>query len=627
MGKKIEPELKKVCDYLKLNYEEEFVIPAYQRGYSWNDIQLDKLWDDIVNYDENSRDNHFFGTVIISLEDNDTKFVLVDGQQRTTTFLILLKALLIRINDALKNFTVDEETEELYNGLKNRRKSIMEILYKIDKDRIKDQYDDIFDNNIYKDESIRVLENNSINEEYKEELINILRSKDIDEAEKNAIKIRNKKFDNKYSQFFRNFKYLYENKIKDLEKDTVSSIAKKFLEKCELIVIKSWQMEQAINMFNSLNSDGMPLEDSDIISSKMYVEAQRLNKENQFKQLWQDLLSFNKELVYVKKQELNPILTQHMYYIRALKGETKTKTGVGIDVTTPGLRKYYLDINKEIIQNPIETTNKMLILVTIWKEIQKIPIIELLLQSNDNAKIFMAGYLYRFVNKYNSYQEVKMCVNDIIVIAECLLRLFIVLELVDVGYSSKYFKTFLFGIENDFVDVNITDSAIKEKFDSHINKCWEKDQIYDWILEYEGNFLVKVDEYLFAKQMGKDFKFSEKVDIEHIMPKSGKNIVSIMNDAEIKDKDEFNYYIDKLGNKILLETSINRTIGNAWFREKILEKINDKKGYVNSIYPNAIYLVNEYKNKKEKEIIWTKKEIIKHTDIKAKRIIDFVFGY
>ena len=56
----------------------------------------DKLWTDITDFieSESKRDPYFFGTIIINCENNDEEFSLIDGQQRTTTFMLLLKALL-----------------------------------------------------------------------------------------------------------------------------------------------------------------------------------------------------------------------------------------------------------------------------------------------------------------------------------------------------------------------------------------------------------------------------------------------------------------------------------------------------------------------------------------------------
>ena len=50
MAKDIEPKLKLISEYLKINPNELFVIPEYQRGYSWDIVQCDKLWQDVESF-------------------------------------------------------------------------------------------------------------------------------------------------------------------------------------------------------------------------------------------------------------------------------------------------------------------------------------------------------------------------------------------------------------------------------------------------------------------------------------------------------------------------------------------------------------------------------------------------
>ena len=131
MAKNIEPKLKKIGDYLKLDEDTVFIIPEYQRAYSWNIDNCDKLWQDINDYvDNGSKDRYFFGTIIVNCQDNDTKLGLIDGQQRTTTFLLLLKALLVRINVAIERTSNDDDSASLCRGLQERRRRIIGILYK-----------------------------------------------------------------------------------------------------------------------------------------------------------------------------------------------------------------------------------------------------------------------------------------------------------------------------------------------------------------------------------------------------------------------------------------------------------------------------------------------------------------
>lgn len=76
-----------------------------------------------------------------------------------------------------------------------------------------------------------------------------------------------------------------------------------------------------------------------------------------------------------------------------------------------------------------------------------------------------------------------------------------------------------------------------------------------------------------AKEKGMSFTLGTKYDIEHIMPYSGNNLQEIRKDAEIDSEEEFHSIVNKLGNKILLEEKINRTIGNEWFRIKVSTKL------------------------------------------------------
>ena len=77
---------------------EQYVIPAYQRRYSWKRHQVQDVWDDLDILE--AADSHLFGT-IVCLAGHHTAGVnqleLVDGQQRLTTISILLYCLLDRL--------------------------------------------------------------------------------------------------------------------------------------------------------------------------------------------------------------------------------------------------------------------------------------------------------------------------------------------------------------------------------------------------------------------------------------------------------------------------------------------------------------------------------------------------
>ena len=632
MAKNIDPKLVTIGDYLRLDEEVKFIVPEFQRKYAWEINNCEKLWADITDFIESDRrDPYFFGTIIINCLNDDTELRLIDGQQRTTTFMLLLKALLTKINETLEDMVDDSESESLRRGLRERRRNLISILYKTDSEEISDEPNVEKDSKIYN--SFDSLSNISNQEMYKDELMNIMKSSSYVEAEKNAIKIPYKQKDNKYTNFFRNFKHFYYNE--NLNKiDFLNKFTKTILEECQIIEIKSWKVEQAIEMFNSLNSDGMPLNDSDIIYSKMYASAAAHSEEEEksLGEKWSYLIELTNDLESKKLVSINALLNQKMYLYRCLRKETINASG-GIDVTTPGLRNYFLNINTDLIKDPINFCNELIILAEIWNIAKDNNAIKVLLNFSDNSRLFLASYFHRFDSyfKFNDDGKIEISVvnkeklnEEIKDMAELFLRLFAILSLVDSGYSSSNFKSFLFEEEIKLVDETVPFEEIKRDFDVHINKCWNSEDIYLRILDYDKNDLVYLNEYLFAKNKNDNLVIGSDIDIEHIMPQSGKNKDIIKSDAGMDDIEMFNEYINKIGNKILLEYNINRSIGNEWFRTKIATKITDKSGYVNSKYPIAKYLVNQYKSSSKP--YWTKDDIDRETKNAGERIKNFVFG-
>jgi len=81
-----------------INGTTQFVIPVFQRDYSWTESQCEQLWKDVIRIAEDKTErNHFLGSVVyISTGDTSagfTRWLLIDGQQRVTTLTLLLTAL------------------------------------------------------------------------------------------------------------------------------------------------------------------------------------------------------------------------------------------------------------------------------------------------------------------------------------------------------------------------------------------------------------------------------------------------------------------------------------------------------------------------------------------------------
>lgn len=90
----------------------EYLIPNYQRPYSWDEQNCQILWDDLFNVFEDSSmgnekdDGYFLGNIVLARgNDNKGYCEVIDGQQRLITIVLLAKALSLYDdkNTALEN--------------------------------------------------------------------------------------------------------------------------------------------------------------------------------------------------------------------------------------------------------------------------------------------------------------------------------------------------------------------------------------------------------------------------------------------------------------------------------------------------------------------------------------------
>jgi len=147
-----------------MNGPKQFIIPIYQRTYSWTLKECKQLWEDIIKAGKDGKiSSHFLGSIVYvekGLYQISTipKLLLIDGQQRLTTISLFLSALSKVLkepingmsSDKLKNYYLinrDEEEEKRYKLILT--KSDKETLFKIidhkelfdeDSQRIKDNY-------------------------------------------------------------------------------------------------------------------------------------------------------------------------------------------------------------------------------------------------------------------------------------------------------------------------------------------------------------------------------------------------------------------------------------------------------------------------------------------------------
>ncbi|GAA8016929.1 hypothetical protein HpMS68_06860 [Helicobacter pylori] len=156
-----------LLNFMKDNQKNQLVIPIYQRLYSWEKEQCKQLWDDIIKIGRDDKMNgHFIGSILYVINDktsysNNVLFI-IDGQQRLTTITLLLTALRDHLSDEVKRKEI--ENHYLINSDKDGDKKFRLILSDSDKDTLLYLIDK--DRRKPSDPSLKIVENFKLFEEW-----------------------------------------------------------------------------------------------------------------------------------------------------------------------------------------------------------------------------------------------------------------------------------------------------------------------------------------------------------------------------------------------------------------------------------------------------------------------------
>ena len=128
-----------------LKQSPQFVIPIYQRTYSWTERECLQLWNDIVRAGENDDVSaHFVGSVVyiekgLYQVSSQTPLLVIDGQQRLATVSLLLEALARHLGDAepVDGFSAKKiRNYYLLNPLEDDDRRFKVLLTQTDKDTL-----------------------------------------------------------------------------------------------------------------------------------------------------------------------------------------------------------------------------------------------------------------------------------------------------------------------------------------------------------------------------------------------------------------------------------------------------------------------------------------------------------
>ena len=230
-----------------------YLIPVYQRTYSWEEEQCVRLWNDIVNLHHTQREGHFVGSIVRIDEDSaagSTVAMIIDGQQRLTTLTLLLVALR---DFAMSNAGsgCDVNPEKINDTLLLNKYEVGDAKYKL----LLTQTD--------RDALIKKIEGAPI-----------------------PVSLKSRILDN------------YDFFAAQIAKGEISptalydSIGK--LQIVDIVLDRQYDDPQAI--FESLNSTGMDLKDSDLIRNHLLMELNSTEQADVYNNIWRPTeLLFNYE--------------------------------------------------------------------------------------------------------------------------------------------------------------------------------------------------------------------------------------------------------------------------------------------------------------------------------------------
>lgn len=349
---KLNVDQKSVKDLFQ-NNKADFLIPDYQRPYAWEDKECQTLWDDIFafafpddDYEkfDGSKDEYFLGP-IVTFRNDEGKLEVIDGQQRLTTLMLLLRAF-YSMFDNMKDA----------NSVKTRE-NIARCIWKTDEFGSPDMNFLKIDSQVATDKD-------------KDEFLSILKTGSVTSEQKSNYADNYRFFQKEIEKFLKQYPSYF------------PYLPIRILNNCILLPIEAESQDTALRIFSTLNDRGKPLSDSDIFKAQFYKFYSKQGKKDEFITQWKELEELTEKIFHpISGTPMDELFTRYMYYERAVK-EIKSST-------TEALRKFYERDGYKLLQS-IETFENLKLLAAFWDDV-----------SNQNKERFSEKVLRRlFVLNY-----------------------------------------------------------------------------------------------------------------------------------------------------------------------------------------------------------------------------------
>lgn len=518
-----------------LNTSRQFIVPIFQRNYSWQKSQYEQLWFDILRASKfKEKQNHFIGSIVYidmgTPAGRPQQLLLIDGQQRLTTISILLCA----IKDYVQKFNLETK-------LINLAKIKNQFLYNSDE--------------IYEDRYKLLL-----NVQDKETYIKLI---------DNTIFTVNKPVIN----IIKCYEFFYE-RIEDFIKQhgQIDEIYAGIFKLSLVSISLDKDSDNPQMIFESMNSTGKDLSQTDLLRNYLLMDLTPEKQTRLYKTYWKPMEELFGEDIY--KNDVN----KFDYFIRDFL-TLKSDTGYicKINNVYENFKRYYLDNNCE----------KFAVLKDLFTYAKYYACIDLLQENDDELKLYWQEFkkldshvVYPFLLKlYDDYSRQILIKEDFKKILQVVISYLWRRAICEIPTNSlsKTFATLYQAVDKeDYVNSVIKAFVFKSSYkrfpsDYEVREKLQTKDIYHFRLR---KYLLEALENYYHKEPI-DLN-TANYTIEHIMPQNIEHNLSWQQMLGEDWQEVHSLYLHSLGN--LTITGYNAEMSNKSF----VEKVNGESGFKHS---------------------------------------------
>ena len=543
-----------------LNTSRQFIVPIFQRNYSWQKSQYEQLWFDILRASKfKEKQNHFIGSIVYidmgTPAGRPQQLLLIDGQQRLTTISILLCA----IKDYVQKFNLETK-------LINLAKIKNQFLYnsdEIDEDRYK-----LLLNVQDKETYIKLIDNTIFT---------------VNKPATNIIKC---------------YEFFYE-RIEDFIKQhgQIDEIYAGIFKLSLVSISLDKDSDNPQMIFESMNSTGKDLSQTDLLCNYLLMDLTPEKQTRLYKTYWKPMEELFGEDIY--KNDVN----KFDYFIRDFL-TLKRDTGYicKINNVYENFKRYYLDNNCE----------KFAVLKDLFTYAKYYACIDLLQEKDDELKLYWQEFkkldshvVYPFLLKlYDDYSRQILIKEDFKKILQVVISYLWRRAICEIPTNSlsKTFATLYQAVDKD----DYVNSVIKAFVFKSSYKRFPSDYEVREKLQTKDIYHFRLRKYLLEAL--ENYYHKEPIDlntanytIEHIMPQNIEHNLSWQQMLGEDWQEVHSLYLHTLGN--LTITGYNAEMSNKSFGEKV----NGESGFKHSHLK-----LNESIAQSD---VWNKKAIQRRTNI------------